>query len=64
MLRPEPFFGDVSWHCKPGPHSIAREDWAAFLAGAKRRFGMEESAGQFNAETQRRRDAQRSSKMS
>lgn len=34
----EPFLGDVSWHCKRGPHSITREDWAAFLAGAKRRF--------------------------
>lgn len=34
----QPFHGDVSWHCKHGPHSISREDWAAFLANAKRLF--------------------------
>ena len=41
MLAPEVFFGDISWHCKPGPHSITRDDWRAFLAGAGRRFGMQ-----------------------
>lgn len=34
----QPFHGDVSWHCKHGPHSISREDWTAFLANAKRLF--------------------------
>ena len=34
----QPFHGDVSWHCKHGPHSISREDWAVFLANAKRIF--------------------------
>ncbi|MBR0057466.1 MAG: hypothetical protein IJP66_09080 [Kiritimatiellae bacterium] len=38
MLSPEPFFGDISWHCKPGPHSITPEDWTAFLAGAMQMF--------------------------
>ena len=31
MLSPKPSFGDISWHCKPGPHSITREDWAHYL---------------------------------
>ena len=38
MHSPQPFLGDVSWHCKHGPHSISREDWAVFLANAKRIF--------------------------
>ncbi len=32
----QPFHGDVSWHCKHGPHSISREDWAAFLVSRPR----------------------------
>ena len=31
MLDPEPFFGDISWHCKSGPHSLTRVDWAHYL---------------------------------
>ena len=31
MLSSKPSFGDISWHCKPGPHSITREDWAHYL---------------------------------
>lgn len=38
MLVPEPFFGDISWHCKPGPHSITRVDWAHYLDRARLLF--------------------------
>lgn len=38
LHSPQPFIGDVSWHCKHGLHSISREDWTAFLANAKRLF--------------------------
>ena len=38
MLSPEPFFGDISWHCKPGPHSITRVDWAHYLDFASALF--------------------------
>ena len=34
--NPEPFFGDISWHCKMGPHSINRVDWGHFLDFASR----------------------------
>ena len=38
MLAPRPFFGDISWHCKPGPHSITRVDWRHYLDRAERLF--------------------------
>lgn len=41
MLSPEPFFGDISWHCKPGPHSITRVDWAHYLDFAAKLFGRD-----------------------
>ena len=41
MLAEKPFFGDISWHCKKGDHSLTREDWAAYIADARRIFQME-----------------------
>lgn len=38
MLAGKPFFGDISWHCKKGDHSLTREDWAAYIADARRIF--------------------------
>ncbi len=40
----QPFHGDVSWHCKHGPHSISREDWPPFLAGARRIFNFQSAS--------------------
>ena len=41
MLAGKPFFGDISWHCKKGDHSLTREDWAVYIADARRIFQME-----------------------
>lgn len=42
MLAGKPFFGDISWHCKKGDHSLTREDWAAYIADARRIFQMDD----------------------
>ena len=38
LLDFEPFFGDLSWHCKFGPHSINRTDWRHYMESARRAF--------------------------